>query len=435
MTKTTSTTPATVAATVTADLALDLIDPDPANPARPVDPAFAASIEQHGVLQPILVRPADDDSGRYTIVAGHRRYSAAVAAGHVSIPAVVRATTADSDAGVWQAVENLSRADWPASLEAVAVARIMGEGMKQRQLAEALNRPLSWVRTRLALAGLPAEVQEAIDAGRFQPSDALTFARYVDRPEVIAAALESRYVNDLDWTLEQANRRYDEALAIVAAVEDLTARGITAYRGELPADVSARPVSDLAGIDTAAHEAEPCHAAAVRAHRWDDGVEIVAYCTSPERHSARGDSELTVTKPTGKRSPQRQAELDRQKADRDAKAHRDAFARSAIVGKVRAKDATEIVMPVLFAVMGQTELTDAAKLLGVTEPAEPAYKGGQRDWTSPFKTWATESPANLHRAMLAIAYVRGIGSWYDDARETVAGWLDRLGYEPVDAAE
>jgi len=72
MTKTTSTTPATTVA----DLALDLIDPDPANPARPVDDAFAASIAQHGVLQPILVRPAED--GRYTIVAGERRYRAVI---------------------------------------------------------------------------------------------------------------------------------------------------------------------------------------------------------------------------------------------------------------------------------------------------------------------------------------------------------------------
>lgn len=159
MTKTTSTTPATTVA----DLALDLIDPDPANPARLVDDAFAASIAQHGVLQPILVRPAND--GRYTIVAGERRYRAALAAGHNRIPAVVRTLGQDSDAGVWQAVENLARAELSPSLEARAVARIMGEGMKQRALAASLNRPVSWVRTRLALAGLPAPVQEAIDAG------------------------------------------------------------------------------------------------------------------------------------------------------------------------------------------------------------------------------------------------------------------------------
>lgn len=336
-----------------------------------------------------------------------------------------------SDAGVWQAVENLARAELSPSIEARAVTRIMGEGMKQRALAVSLNRPVSWVRARLALAGLPESVQEAIDAGRFEVSDALTFAKYVDRPEVIDAALASRYVNDLDWTLQQASRRYDEALAIVAAAEALTERGIVAYRGELPADVTARPLSDLAGIDAAAHEAEPCHVAVVRGHRWDAGVETVAYCADPQRHAKTGDSELTVTKPISKRDPQRQAELDRQKADRAAKAHRDAFARAAIVGRVRSKDVGDVVLPILFAVMGQTELTDAAKLLGATEPEPSKYSGGQKDWTGPFRAWAAASPANLHRAMLGIAYVRGLDSWYDDAKAVVAGWLDRLGYEPA----
>lgn len=428
MTTTTSTTPA---ATVTADVALDLIAPDPANPARPVDAAFAASIAQHGVLQPILVRPTDD--GRFTIIAGERRWRAAVAAGQRTIAAVVRTTEADSDAGVWQAVENLERQDLPASFEARAVARIMAEGMKQRALAAALNRPVSWVRARLALAGLPVEVQEAIDTGRFQPSDALTFAKYLDRPEVITAALESRFGNDLDWTLQQANRRYDEALAIVAAVEALTERGITAYRAELPANVTARLVSDLAGIDTDAHAAEPCHIAVVRPHRYGTGdVETVAHCTEPQRHATSGDSELTVTKPITKRSPERQAELDRQKADRTAKAHRDAFARDAIMGRIRSKDLAEIVLPVLLAVAGQTELVDAAKVLGVTEPESSAFGSSHNDWAGPFARWATESPANLHRAMLAVAYAHGTARYSrPTAADTVTAWLDSLGYEPA----
>jgi hypothetical protein len=62
-------------------------------------------------------------------------------------------------------------------------------GMKQKALAAALNRPLSWVRAHLALVGLPTTVQEAIDAGSSEPSDALTFAKYADRPAVIDAVV------------------------------------------------------------------------------------------------------------------------------------------------------------------------------------------------------------------------------------------------------
>ncbi|MFV0308018.1 MAG: ParB/RepB/Spo0J family partition protein [Desertimonas sp.] len=414
--------------TNTADLPLDVIDPDPANQARPVDDAFAASIAAHGVLQPILVTPTADD--RYRIVAGERRYRAAKAAGHTTIPAVIRDTGTDTDAGVWQAVENLARADLTPSQEALAVARIMSEGMKQKALAAALNRPLSWVRARLALAGLPTNVQQAIDLGRFEISDALTFAKYTDRPEVIDAVLDAHYVNDVEWELERINRRYDQAQAILTVVEDLTGRGITAYPGQLPDDVTAKPLDHLAGIDPAAHETEPCHIAVVKADRWGDGdVQIVAYCTDHRRHHTKGDSTLTVTKPVTARSPERQAELDEQKAQRAAKAHRDAFARDAISGRIRAKDLTAVVLPVLLATAGQTELTDAAKLLAVTEPDTSPH--GHKDWAGPFRTWATESTANLQRAFLAIAYVEAARtSWYPDASAAVATWLDQLGYEP-----
>ena len=86
-------------------IALDLIDPDPQNRAAPPDDGFQKSVAQHGVLQPILVTPADD--GRYRLVAGERRYRAALAAGHSTIPASIR-TADDATAAVWQAVENLA---------------------------------------------------------------------------------------------------------------------------------------------------------------------------------------------------------------------------------------------------------------------------------------------------------------------------------------
>ena len=65
-------------------IAVDLIDPDPDNRPAAIDDAFQTSVAQHGVLMPILVTPTDD--GRYRLVAGERRYRAAVAAGHTHHP-------------------------------------------------------------------------------------------------------------------------------------------------------------------------------------------------------------------------------------------------------------------------------------------------------------------------------------------------------------
>lgn len=435
MTTTTTTTISTTAA-ATVDvrfdaLPVDVIDPDPANPARPVDAAFAAAIAQHGVLQPIIVTPTDD--GRHRIVDGERRWRAAQAAGHTTIASVVRSTEG-AQAGVWQAVANLARSDFAPSQEALAVARIMGEGVKQKALAATLNRPLSWVRARITLAALPDNVQQAIDRGDFDVSDAATFAKYSDRPVVVDAVIEQP-PRDLERALEHANRRYETATEINRLYDDYTQRGIAVHRVELPDDLTnAKPLSHLHGIDSAAHEAEPCHVVVIGTG-WA-GIAVKEFCADPKRHSARGDSSLTATKP--KRSDAEQAELDEAKASRARKQHRNEFAAEAIRRKVRAKDLGEMVLPILIEFAGQAELTAAAKLLGVTEP-DTDGPSGHKDWAGPFRAWACETTANQHRAAVAIAYVQAVGlldhdylGYSDTARQALRGWLDQLGYEPPD---
>ena len=110
-----------------------------------------------------------------------------------------------------------------------------------------------------------------------------------------------------------------------------------------------------------------------------------------------------------------------------------AFAREAIEARLRRRDITDFVLPALFACAGRTELTEAAKLLGVVSPARSTSRG-PRDWAGPFNAWAAESQANLTRAMLAIAYVQGAaaGAWRPGAKEALAGWLDRLGYTALE---
>ena len=79
--------------------------------------------------------------------------------------------------------------------------------------------------------------------------------------------------------------------------------------------------------------------------------------------------------------------------------------------------------------LGQTPLTEAAKLLGVTEPAKG--QGGFKDWVTPFREWAVQSNANLTRAMVAIAYSEASHSWNSEANDLLHTWLDQYGYEPA----
>ncbi len=130
------------------------------------------------------------------------------------------------------------------------------------------------------------------------------------------------------------------------------------------------------GLTADDHRNEPCHAINV-ATGWSGIPSLSEHCTDPKRHKPTGDSDVDST---------RLAEEDDRKAveretRRVAKAERtevDDFARRAIVGKVRARDIVDLVLPSLLDNLGQTELADAAKFLGVTEPAEANGHKGSR---------------------------------------------------------
>lgn len=126
--------------------------------------ALAASIREHGVLQPLLVRPAGD--GVYEIVAGERRWRAAQRAQLHEVPVIVREVT-DAQALEIGLIENLQRADLDPVAEARGYARLMGEfGHTQQTLAQVVGRSRPHVANTLRLLTLPAPVQEMLAQGR-----------------------------------------------------------------------------------------------------------------------------------------------------------------------------------------------------------------------------------------------------------------------------
>src|SRR6266566_8792692 len=120
---------------------------------------LAASIREHGVLQPILVRPAGDD---FQIIAGERRWRASKLAGKETIPAIVERFD-DATALEIALIENLQREDLSPLDEAVIYKKMTGElGYSIRNLATKLGKDKGYVENRLRLASAPDDVREMV---------------------------------------------------------------------------------------------------------------------------------------------------------------------------------------------------------------------------------------------------------------------------------
>lgn len=146
---------------------LSLIDANPAQPRTAIRPAaleqLARSIQESGVVQPILVRPIAD--GRFQIVAGERRFRAAQKLGLSTIPAVVRAV-ADDRILEFALVENIQREELTPIEEAQALRRLQDElGLTQEALAGKVGKDRATVANMLRLLRLPAEVREELQRG------------------------------------------------------------------------------------------------------------------------------------------------------------------------------------------------------------------------------------------------------------------------------
>jgi ParB family chromosome partitioning protein len=150
------------------EIAVDLIDPNPAQPRRRFDDerldSLAGSLVAHGVLQPILVRPVA--GGRYELVAGERRWRAAQRAGLDVIPAVVerRDDAASLEAAI---VENMAREDLNPVEEARAVAALVEElGLTREDVGRRVGRSRVAISNLLRILELPDDVLVLLEDGR-----------------------------------------------------------------------------------------------------------------------------------------------------------------------------------------------------------------------------------------------------------------------------
>ena len=143
------------------------IEPDPGQPRKTFNQdslaELAASIGEHGLLQPIAVRP--QPMGGYRIVAGERRWRACRMAGLTEVPVVIR-DVSDQEAMELALVENLQREDLDPVEEACGIRELMDRcGLTQEQAAQRLGKSRSALANSLRLLGLPPEALELLRSG------------------------------------------------------------------------------------------------------------------------------------------------------------------------------------------------------------------------------------------------------------------------------
>ncbi|MEW6523551.1 MAG: ParB/RepB/Spo0J family partition protein [Bacillota bacterium] len=156
-------------------LPVDAVRPNPYQPRRKFDAAdmddLVESVKAHGVVQPVVVRPAGEG---YEIIAGERRWRAAVACGLKTIPAAVRECS-DRQLMELALVENLQREDLNPMEEAGAYRRLLDEfGLTQEEVAERVGKSRPNVANTLRLLQLVPAVQDMVWSGELSAGHART---------------------------------------------------------------------------------------------------------------------------------------------------------------------------------------------------------------------------------------------------------------------
>lgn len=166
------------------------IEPNREQPRRSFDEEalneLASSISEHGVLQPLIVRPLPD--GSYQLVAGERRWRAARLAGLAEVPVIVKALT-DSEVSVIALIENLQRENLNPIEEAEGIQKLIDEyDFTQEQAAAKLGKSRSAVTNTLRLMSLPQQVRELVSDDFLSQGHARALLGINDKSKICDAA-------------------------------------------------------------------------------------------------------------------------------------------------------------------------------------------------------------------------------------------------------
>jgi ParB family chromosome partitioning protein len=263
------------------EVAIDKILPNPAQPRLSYEEdsltELADSIREHGVLQPILVRPA---GSKFELIAGERRWRASSMAGRESIPAIVVQFDERTALEV-SIIENLQRED-VSPLEEAAMFRKMTDtfGYSVRQLAQKVGKDKGYVENRLRLSDAPDDIRELLSV----------------RKDTISHAYELMKIGD-----ERKRRRLGKRIAAgdlsLAKLRLITGTTAEAPDAETQGErAPKRRARTAAGHVVAARAADDARMGA----RVDDLVDILRQPEMmeqiPEVNRANFAKHLTITK-------------------------------------------------------------------------------------------------------------------------------------------
>ena len=188
------------------DIPLEQISPNPDQPRRTFDEEaleeLAVSIRELGIIQPLSLRKTGNDS--YQIIAGERRYRAALMAGLTSVPAYIR-TANDSELTEMALIENIQREDLNAIEIALTFRKLIDQyELTQEKLSERIGKKRATIANFLRLLKLPAEVQLGLRDKRLDMGHARALLS-LDNPslqlkvynDIIKKGLSVRKVEDI----------------------------------------------------------------------------------------------------------------------------------------------------------------------------------------------------------------------------------------------
>ena len=173
-----------------ATLGINEIEPNREQPRKIFDEKaledLTKSIEQNGIIQPLLVRPMSD--GSYQLVAGERRWRAARMAGLHEVPVTIREMT-DEEASVFALIENLQREDLNPVEEAEGIKSLIETyGFTQEEAAERVGKSRVAVTNTLRLLKLPASVLNLLGEGKLTAGHSRALLSLEDEKEMLRIA-------------------------------------------------------------------------------------------------------------------------------------------------------------------------------------------------------------------------------------------------------
>ncbi len=195
---------------------IENIRANPNNPRRVFSDSdledLSNSISEHGVVQPILVRPVAGDTDRWEIIAGERRWRASQRAGIHTVPIIVRDVD-DRQALELAIIENVQRADLNPVEEALGYQQLIDDhSYKQADLGKVIGKSRSHVANTLRLLKLPENVRGMVSVGALSSGHARTLIT-LDNPEelaekIVKEGLSVRQAEHLagSWNDEQNNK-------------------------------------------------------------------------------------------------------------------------------------------------------------------------------------------------------------------------------------